>query len=74
MMRQVMVVALLVLLAVGLLVLPLVVAAQSHSDYCYDEWERCRERAFESDAGWFKTALMLTICDIALGKCLLKVV
>jgi len=71
-MRQVIGVALLVLLVAGLLVLPLVVAAQSNSDHCYDEWERCRERAFESDAGWFKTTLMLTICDIALGKCLLK--
>lgn len=71
-MRQVILVALLVLLAVGLLVLPFVVAAQSHSDYCYDEWERCRERALESDAGWIKTTLMLTACDIALFKCILN--
>jgi len=71
-MKQGTVMALLVLLAVGSLVLPLAVAAQSHSDHCFDEWERCRERAFESDAGWIKTTLMLTVCDIALGKCLLK--
>ncbi len=41
------------------------------ADYCYDNWERCRIRAFDSNAGWFKVALMLTVCDLALGKCLL---
>lgn len=72
-MRQGILVALIVLLAVGLVVLPLVLAAQSQSDRCYDEWERCRERALESDAGWFKTTLMLTACDVALFKCILAV-
>ncbi len=72
-MRQKVGVALLTLLVVGLLVMPVLVAAQSHADYCYDEWERCRERAFEADVGWIKMTLMLTTCDIALGKCLLKV-
>lgn len=71
-MRQKVGLALLALLVVGLLVLPFLVAAQSHSDYCYDEWERCRERAFEANVGWFKTTLMLTLCDLALGKCLLQ--
>lgn len=71
-MKQKVGLALLALLVVALLVLPFLVAAQSHSDYCYDEWERCRERAFEADVGWFKMALMLTVCDIALGKCLLQ--
>lgn len=46
--------------------------AVSHdADYCYDNWERCRNRAFESDEGWFRKAIMLTVCDLALGKCLL---
>ncbi len=71
-MRQVILVALLILLAVGLLVLPFVLAAQSHSDHCYNEWERCRERALGSDAGWFKTTLMLTACDLALFKCIMN--
>lgn len=72
-MRQKVGLALLTLLVVGLLVMPFLVAAQSHSDYCFDEWERCRERAFAADVGWIKTTLMLTLCDIALGKCLLQV-
>lgn len=72
-MRQKVGLALLALLVVGLLVLPFLVAAQSHSDYCFDEWERCRERAFEADVGWIKTTLMLTLCDLGLGKCLLQV-
>lgn len=71
-MRQGILLGLLILLAVALLVWPLVLASQSHSDHCYDEWERCRERAFGSDAGWFKTALMLTACDMALFKCILN--
>lgn len=65
--------ALLTLMVVGYLFLPVLLASEFHADYCYDEWERCRERAFESDAGWFKTTLMLTVCDVALAKCLLKV-
>jgi hypothetical protein len=41
------------------------------ADVCYDDWESCRSRAFESDEGIVKTALWLTVCDVALGKCLL---
>ncbi|MCX7974105.1 MAG: hypothetical protein N3B16_06330 [Candidatus Aminicenantes bacterium] len=73
-MRQRVFLALLILLAVGLLVLPVILASQTHADYCFNEWERCRERALASDAGWFKTTLMLTVCDIALLKCLYMVV
>lgn len=62
--------ALLLLIGVSLLALPWVVAAQTHADYCFDEWERCRERALASDAGWIKTTLMLTACDLALLKCI----
>lgn len=69
-MRQGILVGLLILLAVALLVWPMILAAQSHADHCFDEWERCRERAFASDAGWIKTTLMLTVCDVALLKCL----
>lgn len=46
-------------------------ASFADSDYCYDNWERCRVRAMESNEGWFRKAIMLTICDLALGKCLL---
>ncbi len=72
-MRRPISLTLLTLVVVGVLVLPLFLAATYHADLCYDEWERCRERAMESDAGWIKTTLMLTVCDIALAKCLLKV-
>ncbi len=44
-------------------------ASFADADDCYDYWERCRARAFEADVGWVKTTLMLTMCDIALGRC-----
>jgi hypothetical protein len=43
----------------------------TRADACYDDWGGCRSRAFESDEGIIRTALMLTVCDVALGKCLL---
>ncbi len=42
------------------------------ADSCWDNWEKCRERAFESDYGPVRTTLALTVCDIALAKCLLN--
>jgi hypothetical protein len=41
----------------------------AHASHCYDDWEVCRSRALESSAGMVKTTLMLTVCDIAWGKC-----
>jgi hypothetical protein len=46
-------------------------AANTPADDCYDSYEVCRNRALESDQGWFRTAIMLTTCDLALGKCIL---
>lgn len=45
-------------------------ASFADADACYDYWERCRARAFQADVGWVKTTLLLTMCDIALGRCL----
>ncbi len=42
------------------------------ADSCWDNWERCRSRALESDMGVIRTTLALTLCDIALANCLLK--
>jgi hypothetical protein len=39
---------------------------------CYSNHSICRAYAFEMDCSWFKMALALTVCDIALGKCILK--
>jgi hypothetical protein len=41
------------------------------ADKCHDSWEACRDRSLNSDDGWFRVAVMLTVCDLALGKCLL---
>ncbi len=38
---------------------------------CYNNHAACRERALNMDAAWTKIALALTVCDIALGKCIL---
>jgi|GEM_PF-340344 len=45
-------------------------AARSVSD-CYSNYEECREEALDMDVSWFKMMLVLTMCDIALGRCIL---
>ena len=52
--------------------LPRPASAVVPADLCYDDWEGCRSRALESDEGFVRTVLWLTVCDVALGKCLLK--
>jgi hypothetical protein len=46
-------------------------SARARADICYDDWGACRNRALESEEGIVKTTLWLTVCDVALGKCLL---
>jgi hypothetical protein len=47
-------------------------AANAHDvNECYRDHQVCRERALNLDAPWTKIALLLTVCDIALGKCIL---
>jgi hypothetical protein len=38
---------------------------------CYRDHQDCRENAFNLDAPWYKVMLILTVCDVALGKCAL---
>ncbi|MCI4445125.1 MAG: hypothetical protein JHC32_03760 [Candidatus Aminicenantes bacterium] len=42
------------------------------ADSCWNNWERCKARALASDYGVIRTTLALTLCDIALGNCLMK--
>ena len=51
---------------------PLAVSAHDVNE-CYRDHQVCRERALNTDAPWTKIALLLTVCDIALGKCILAV-
>jgi len=53
--------------------LPQSSSASTQADVCYDSWQACRTRAFASDEGVLRTALMLTVCDLALGRCLLRI-
>ena len=49
-------------------------AAKAHDvNECYRDHQVCRERALAMDAPWTKVALTLTVCDVALGKCILAV-
>ncbi len=49
-------------------------AAKAHDvNECYRDHQVCRERALAMDAPWTKVALALTVCDVALGKCILAV-
>jgi hypothetical protein len=36
---------------------------------CYRNLDACRERAFESNVGWVRMTLMLTLCDASFGRC-----
>jgi hypothetical protein len=54
----------------SVLVFPLALSAHDVSE-CYRDHQVCRERALNMDASWIKVALTLTVCDIALGKCIL---
>lgn len=54
------------------IVFPLAVSAHDVNE-CYRDHQTCRERALNMDAPWTKVALTLTVCDIALGKCILFV-
>jgi hypothetical protein len=56
----------------SVLFFPLAVSAHDVNE-CYRDNEVCRERALDMDAHWIKVALVLTVCDIALGKCILAV-
>ncbi len=39
---------------------------------CYLTHRSCRVGALQMDAGWVTMTLTLTVCDIALGKCILN--
>ena len=57
----------------AVLFFPSLSAASVPANECWDNWEVCRMRAFQADAGVLRTTVMLTVCDIGLGKCLLTV-
>ena len=66
--------ALLVLSAVVITAALVVVAAARPPrtvGECYDNWEACRIEALSRDASVIQTTLMLTVCDIALGRCII---
>jgi hypothetical protein len=52
--------------------IPQLSSAREPADLCFDDWQACRTRAFESEQGIIRTTLWLTVCDLALGKCLLR--
>jgi uncharacterized membrane protein YidH (DUF202 family) len=51
---------------------PVLSQAGGDANGCYDNHEQCTERAYSANVGWIKTALMLTVCDVALGACLIR--
>ncbi|MBM3304479.1 MAG: hypothetical protein FJY79_00805 [Candidatus Aminicenantes bacterium] len=38
---------------------------------CFQEHVTCREHALNLDAPWYQVTLFLTLCDLALAKCIL---
>lgn len=45
--------------------------AAREANECFKDHQNCRENTFNLDAPWYKVMLILTVCDIALGKCAL---
>ena len=41
------------------------------SSECYRNHGTCRSGALGLDVGWVRTTMLLTVCDIGLGRCLL---
>ena len=46
-------------------------AAGVDIEKCYQDHLKCRESALNLDAPWYKVTLILTVCDLALAKCIL---
>lgn len=70
---------LMALILIGLFFVPFffllaksVSADEGDTDMCYNEYNRCVERALNGPYGKIKTTLMLTVCDLAVGACLLR--
>ena len=40
-------------------------------DGCFGNWNRCRVNAFNMDVSWVRMTLVMTVCDIGLGRCIL---
>ena len=38
---------------------------------CFSNYSTCRNSAFGMDVGWVRMTLVLTVCDLGLGRCLL---
>jgi len=60
-----------VFLLSAILFFPLLSAASIPAGECWDNWEVCRMRAFQAEEGVLRTTVMLTVCDVGLGKCVL---
>lgn len=60
-------------LGIGLALVLVMPEAGSARDVqeCWDNHESCRSSALESDMPWWKAALALTVCDLALGRCII---
>ena len=39
-------------------------------DQCYNDYERCRERALQSSGGVIATTIQLTACDVGVAACI----
>jgi hypothetical protein len=40
-------------------------------DECFSNWNRCRVNAFNMDVSWVRMTLVMTVCDIGFGRCIL---
>jgi len=60
------------LMFAAVILIPRSLFAGGGSD-CERERQSCREDVLGNDEGWLRTMLMLSVCDIGWGKCVLRI-
>jgi hypothetical protein len=62
-----------ILALAGLVLVTAAAPAVNNQLDCNRNHMQCREYTLNLDEPWYKVAVMLTVCDIAFGKCMLGI-
>lgn len=72
-MKKLTVLALAGLVLVSATVFSPAAAAVNNQTDCNRNHQSCREYTLDLDAPWYKVMVLLTVCDLAFGKCALGI-
>jgi hypothetical protein len=62
-----------ILALAGLVLATAAAPAVNNQSDCNNNHMKCREYTLNLDEPWYKVAVLLTVCDVAFGKCVLGV-